>query len=165
MKGIVQNIPKSTDLLILQSIRKIIRAINQNSKKLKNSLNITTPQLICLNAINENDNLTLAKLAKEINLSPSTVVGILDRLEKKFLIRRNRGAVDRRQIEIKLLPAGKDIVDKTPLSLQDKFLENLNHLKQDEQATILKSLDKIVHMLAASNIEALPILITEEEEL
>jgi DNA-binding MarR family transcriptional regulator len=163
MKDIIQITPKSTDLLILQSIRKIIRAINQNSKKLRNSLNITTPQLICLNAINENNNLTLAKLAMEINLSPSTVVGILDRLEKKFLIQRSRGTADRRQIEIKLLPAGKDIIEKTPLSLQDKFLDNLNQLTQDEQIAILGSLDKIVVMLAANNIAALPILITEEE--
>lgn len=163
MKNIIQTTPKSTDLLILQAIRKIIRAINQNSRKLRNNLNITMPQLICLNAINENENLTLVKLSSTINLSPSTVVGILDRLEKKLLIVRSRNIIDRRQIGITLSPAGKEIVKDTPLSLQDKFLEKLTELKITEQETILKSLNQIVEMLSAQNIEAMPVLAVEEE--
>ena len=54
------------------------------------------PQLMCLRTVIANGPLTATAISREIHVSPSTVVGILDRLEDKGLIRRERGREDRR---------------------------------------------------------------------
>jgi DNA-binding MarR family transcriptional regulator len=90
-------VPKASyDLRILQALRRIIRAVDIHSHKLSTQHKITGPQLACLMAIKEEVPLTSGNLAKKVYLSPSTVVGIVDRLEEKKLVKRNRSSKDRR---------------------------------------------------------------------
>ena len=60
---------------MLRSIRRIIRAVDINSKLLQQQADITTPQLICLAAVAHEQNLTLKALSKNVDLSPSTTTG------------------------------------------------------------------------------------------
>ncbi|MBU2644584.1 MarR family transcriptional regulator, partial [bacterium] len=87
---------KRYDLMILQDLRRIMRAVDLYSKQLSIKYAITAPQLVCLLTIVESKMITVAALAKKIHLSPSTVIGILDRLEDKKLIARKRDVKDRR---------------------------------------------------------------------
>ena len=80
---------------ILKSIRRIIRAVDLHSRKLSSQHKITTPQLVCLLAIVEKEPTRLSDIAKSISLSPATVIGILDRLEAKGFVRRERSTTDR----------------------------------------------------------------------
>ena len=154
----------SNSILILQSIRKIIRAIDQHSRKLRSEFNITIPQLITLNNIADNPGITLAKLANLIHLSPSTLVGILDRLELKELVIKKRGVEDRRQVQINITHKGKKTLKDSPMLMQEKLLKRINTLSNKEQAEIILSLDKISSMICAENVDAAPILEIKECE-
>jgi len=70
------------------------------SHKLAVESGVTVPQLSCLLRIVEVGPLSLKTLATEVDLSASTMVGIIDRLEKKDLVKRERSTVDRRQVLI-----------------------------------------------------------------
>ena len=158
-KGVEQNIPDERyDLLILQSLRRIIRAVDIYSKQLSVKYAITTPQLVSLMTIVENKVITAATLAKKIHLSPSTVVGILDRLEEKKLISRKRDKQDRRLVKIKPTTKGKEYAKSAPSPLQDKLKESLSVLSNLEQAAISLSLSKIVELMEAEEIDASPLL-------
>ena len=102
------------DLRILQSLRRIIRAVDLHSKRLEQNLKLTGPQLVCLLEIEAREPITAAQLAKLVYLSPSTLVGILDRLENKALIVRNRSARDRRQVKVTLSEQGREFCSKAP---------------------------------------------------
>ena len=69
------------DLRVLQALRRIIRAVDLHSRKLLAQHRITGPQLVCLLAVEENQPVTGSAIARHVHLSPSTVIGILDRLE------------------------------------------------------------------------------------
>lgn len=148
------------DLAILQSLRRIIRAVDIHSRQLKSKYDVTGPQLVCLMTIVDQKSLTVANLAKEIHLSPSTVVGILDRLEEKKLISRKRDKRDRRVVKVTATSKGKDFIKNAPSPLQDKLGLSLSKLSQLEQATISLSLKRIVELMEAENIDAAPILQT-----
>ena len=148
------------DLQILQSLRRIIRAVDIHSRQLKQKFNITAPQLVCLLAIVENEVLTVATLAKEIHLSSSTVVGILDRLEEKGLVERNRDKKDRRVVKVTATDEGKSFASSSPSPLQDKLGSSLIQLSVLEQSTISLSLKRIVELMEAEEIDAAPILQT-----
>jgi len=139
------------DLRILRALRRITRSIALHSRHLAACSHITAPQLICLRAVIANGPLTATAISREIHVSPSTVVGILDRLEDKGLIRRERGREDRRIVFVSATEAGRALADQAPSPLQKKLADALNALPELEQATITLSLERIVDLMEAGS--------------
>ncbi|MFA5596065.1 MAG: MarR family winged helix-turn-helix transcriptional regulator [Pusillimonas sp.] len=142
------------DLRILRALRRITRAVALHSRQLSAVSNITAPQLVCLRAVVENGPLTATALSREIHVSASTVVGILDRLEDKGLVRRERGREDRRIVFVWPTEAGIALAQGTPSPLQQKLAESLNALPELEQATITLSLERIVDLMESEGVVA-----------
>ena len=145
-------------LQILASIRRIMRAVDIYSRKLVKEYNLTTPQHICLLTIVEAGPITVTELGKEVSLGQSTVVGILDRLEEKEMIHRERDTADRRKVYLSATELGKNTIEHSPSPLQDKLADALNKSSELEQSTIALSLENICEMMEAQDIEAGPIL-------
>lgn len=135
------------ELSILQSLRQMTRAAEIYSKKLAAEHSITGPQLVCLLTIKERQPVTAAEVAKEVHVSPSTLVGVLDRLEQKSLIERRRDQKDRRRVAISLSPFGCELVESAPPPLHDKLSERLKSLSELEQASISLALKKVVSLM------------------
>jgi len=150
----------SYDLRILQALRRIIRAVDIHSHKLFTQHKITGPQLACLMAIKEEAPLTSGNLAKKVYLSPSTVVGIVDRLEEKKLVERKRSSKDRRQVHISITSQGTQLISDAPSLLQDTLASALVDLPEIEQVSIILSLEKLVDLMEARHIGAAPVLET-----
>lgn len=146
------------DLRILKSIRQIIRIVEISSKNLSQQYRITAPQLLCLQTIIANPGATSVAIAREMFLSPSTIVGILDRLEMKGYITRNRTSKDRRKVLIYPTETGKDFSEKAPSLLQEKLINGLEELSDLEQTNIALSLEKVVLILEGQKINASPLL-------
>lgn len=142
-----QTEPPQYDVEILQSIRRIIRAVEMYSKKLSSCHKITGPQLVCLLTIREHAPITASRIAKNVHLSPSTVVGVLDRLEEKELISRERDHEDRRRVYVKLTDTGHALAKQAPSPLQDRLTQALNGLSHLELSTIALALEKIATLM------------------
>lgn len=151
---------KRFDLRVVQALRRIIRAVDLHSRKLSARHQITGPQLVCLLSIGESAPITLSELARTIHLSPSTVLGIVDRLEVKGLARRERDLKDRRLVRISLTGPGRDLVANAPSPLQDTLAHAMSQLPAEQQATIARSLERIVELMEVRDIDAAPILET-----
>ena len=104
--------------------------------------------------------MTTSAIAKHVHLSPSTVIGILDRLEAKNLIARARDHKDRRLVHVSLTKEGKELVATAPSPLQDTLADAMTELPEEEQAIIVESLERIVSMMEVRDIDAAPILET-----
>ncbi|HKJ04521.1 MAG TPA: MarR family transcriptional regulator [Geopsychrobacteraceae bacterium] len=150
----------SYDLRILQALRRIIRAVDIHSHRLSSLHNITAPQLACLMAIKEEAPISCGNLAKKVYLSPSTVVGIVDRLEEKKLVSRYRGNKDRRLVHLLITPTGEKLVEEAPSLLQETLANALVELPKIEQVSITLALEKLVDLMEARHIGAAPLLET-----
>lgn len=148
------------ELRIIQSLRRIIRAIEIHSQKLSHDYQITGPQLGCLLAIKENGAMTATRLARTLYLSASTVVGIVDRLEEKGLLARIRSTEDRRQVQVSLTQAGEKLTESAPSPLQETLSSSLKNLPVLEQVSMTLALDRLVNLMEAEEISAAPILET-----
>lgn len=146
------------DLRVLRALRRIIQAVDIHSRKLAGVHKITTPQLVTLLWIVESGSSTASDIAKQIHLSNSTVVGILDRLESKGLVVRERSTHDRRLVHVRATSAGEHLARSAPSPLQDVFANALHQLPEQEQRTIAESLERIVDLMAARDIDAAPLL-------
>jgi DNA-binding MarR family transcriptional regulator len=144
---------------ILCALRRIIRAVDIYSRKLNNNSGLTTPQLLCLHSLEKAETMTLSELTREVNLSGSTVNGIVDRLEAKGYVIRKRSTQDRRRVYLHMTEAGKNAVQKAPSLLQDKLSSALAKLPESEQATITAALEQVVGLMELENVETSPNLI------
>jgi DNA-binding MarR family transcriptional regulator len=114
--------------------------------------------LICLLTIAKNKSMTATTISREVFLSPSTIVGILDRLEVKGLIKRERSQVDRRVVTVEVTELGRKIVKRSPSPLQERLQRRLSELPSTEQEEIASSLERVVSFMEASDVDAAPIL-------
>ncbi len=145
-----------TNIVLL--LRQIVRAIELDSKKLSTQFNTTPAQLLALRGLLKADSRTLAGLAEEVGLSSSTMVGVVDRLEKKGLLVRNRAVIDRRAVNIIITDAGKNYLKNSPKLLQDRLVSRLSTIDDSQKTVILESLEKVSMILDAEDIDASPVL-------
>jgi len=152
--------PNEYEESILRSIRRIIRAVDSQSRFLANNFGITGPQLVCLRMLARRGEMTLSSLAKEVSLSQGTITGIVDRLASRNLITKKRSEKDRRAILAAIAPEGREIISRSPSFLQDRFIGRLTSLPQQNQVVINAVLDQVVVMMGAEDVDAAPVLTT-----
>jgi DNA-binding MarR family transcriptional regulator len=148
-------------LRVLQALRQIIREVDLYSRHLLREYEITGPQLITLLTVKEYELVTVSAIARHIYLSPSTVIGILDRLEAKGLIRRDRDLKDRRLVHVSLTEQGKALARNAPSPLQDAFAGAMRKLPETELVMIAESLERIVGLMQLQHMDTAPILESE----
>lgn len=146
------------DQQVLRSLRRIFHAVDRHSRRLARQHGLTEPQAICLHAIHEAGQINPGQLARIVSLSPPTVTGILDRLERRGLIQRARTARDKRQVVVCLTDTGKQVLAASPPPLQERFTQRLSALPPARQRRIAEALNEVVKLLEAENIDAAPLL-------
>ena len=134
-------------LRVVRALRQIIYAVDLHSRRLSAEHKLTAPQLDCLLTIEEHQPVTASAIARSVHLSPSTVVGVLDRLEVKGLVLRERGAKDRRLVWLSLTDQGRSLVESAPSSLQKTLAEAMRELSEETTTAIAESLERIVELM------------------
>jgi len=152
---------ETTDILI--QIRKIVRSINLESKKIQKEYGVSIPQVLCLNYLHEAPNFqaTQGELKRFLNLNSSTVSGIVHRLEKKGLVARLPKSGDKRVVNIALTSAGDELIVSMPSLLHEQLSNKLKTLNNKDLKQIEDSLDQLVHLLDIQSVEASPVITIE----
>lgn len=138
---------------IMQSLRRIIKSLQDYSQTVFSHFGITGPQLWALKTINQLGSLSLGELSKRMYLHPSTISGVIDRLEKKGYLVRDRIENDRRVVRVQLTPKGKMLVRKAPNPVQGKMIYGLRKLKKEKLNLIYESVQKLVEIMEAKNLK------------
>ena len=133
---------------VLQAIRKIVHAADSYSKRVERSAGITIPQLVLLRTLQSGGEMTTNRLANAVSLAPPTVVAILDKLEKRGLIGRHRGTVDRRVVFVRLTEDGTAALAAAPRPLDLRFVERFAALPLERQTALVGALEEVVELMA-----------------
>lgn len=149
---------------ILKDIRKILRAVHLESKRLQREYGVSIPQLLCLNYLQANKNhaATHKELTKVLDLNPSTVTGILERLEKKSLLKKIPSDTDRRTAIIRLTTKGEEILGDIPPLFHDRLQRQLDGLSDSRRRQLSESLKLLVDLLNIESFDAAPIISADE---
>ena len=140
------------------ALRRVIRATDLHSKHLAKTTGLTAPQILLLQTIRDKGEVTIGELANEISLSQATVTTILDRLEKRELVYRERSKEDKRKVHAYLTDRAGEILKEAPIPLQEHFTREFGDLQKWEQTMIISSLQRVAQMMDAQHIDASPVL-------
>jgi len=137
---------------VLIALRKIIQAIDLNSKQLVKRVGLTGPQLVILQYISAVEEISVGEVAKNVSLSQGTVTGILERMEKRGLVARHRSRHDKRRVLVRITESGKKFLQKAPPVMEESFLKKFNQLQNWEKTMILAALQRLVSMMDARGL-------------
>jgi MarR family transcriptional regulator, organic hydroperoxide resistance regulator len=84
--------------------------LQSTSKRMEATLGITGPQRLVLRIVSQRPGLSPGEVARSVHLHPSTITGILQRLVKKGLLRRERDSKDHRRIRLRSQAAARGFV-------------------------------------------------------
>ena len=149
---------------ILVKLRKIIRSINLESKKIEKELGISIPQLLVLKYLSDqSDYRAFAKdIKRYINLNASTVSGIISRLESKGLVAKSQKANDKRAIYIILTAKGAELLHKSPSTLQEKLSKRLKKLTKAQTEELDRNIELLTLIMDVEDMDAAPLLTIDE---
>lgn len=152
-----------TDILI--NIRKILRSINLESKRVQKEYGISIPQYLCLNFLNHQPEYkaTSTEIKKHLNLNASTVTGIISRLESRGYIAKLPNEVDKRSTYIYLTALGEKTVNTIPALSHEKLSEKLKNLSQNDLSKVQSSLELLVQFMEVESIDASPLITSDDK--
>jgi DNA-binding MarR family transcriptional regulator len=134
---------------ILIKIRRIVRSINLESKKVQKDFGVSIPQILCLEYLKNSPGYqaTQKSIREHLNLNSSTVTGIIGRLEKKGYLARLPKSGDKRVMNIALTSSGDALLKRTPDLLQQRLDAKLKGLSKEDLERIGSTLDRLIEML------------------
>ena len=146
----------------LVALRRIFLSTETASRSLAKQYGLTPTQLLCLQVIDGEDEPTPSVVARTLSISHGTATALLDRLEEREMIVRERTNGDRRRVSLRLLERGEWALGAAPGSLQRRFEDRFGRLEGWEKAFLVAALERVANILEAEDIEAAPVLATGE---
>ena len=107
-------------------------------------LDITPGLFGVLVIIDANPGLKQTELAKATHLDRSTVVSVIDNLERRALVERRAAASDRRSNSLHLTADGKTLLKRLKRLVAEHEQRIKENLSETEQATLVRLMRKIL---------------------
>ncbi|WP_020153714.1 MarR family winged helix-turn-helix transcriptional regulator [Caldibacillus debilis] len=132
-------------------IQRLLVAFHHLRKKLDQDMQtmtsypVTRTQFILLLLISREGSPKLARLAEEMNVQPSAITVLIDRLEKLNYVKRITDPDDRRSVRVELTPLGREIIHDFRQRRRGILKSYLNRLSEEEIRTLTELLEKIAN--------------------
>ncbi len=138
---------------ILMCYLRVTQHMSQQFRSHFEQLDLTFPQALVLSVLEEDGPMPISSLAERTGSANSTISGIIDRLERLELARRERSQTDRRVIYVEATPKCKRLMSQAEASVSGYFSSLLNDIPQEDKALIMSALQKLDAALDAKSKE------------
>lgn len=129
---------------ITQQLRILFKAVQAHSKRVEKLCGLSSAKLWMLHEITNDPGIKVSQLAKVLSIHPSTCSNMLDKLEDKNLIYRNRSKTDQRTVHLHPTQQGAKLLQMAPSPPQGKLSSTLQKLSQPQLANLEKSLEALL---------------------
>jgi DNA-binding MarR family transcriptional regulator len=112
---------------------------------IKENVRVTTAQAGILFLLKQKDGRTMSELSQILSIDNSTITGLVDRLEKTGLVRRDASPHDRRASHVFINPQGIEEVDKAKRVIRMVNQEIKNGFSAEELESFNRILRSFFH--------------------
>lgn len=130
--------------ILSYKLKAVFQQLVEASKCIYQEVGITRANYVKMHLIYEQPGITQAELAEQSGADRNVITKMIDKLEEKQYVRRERNTRDRRSFSLYLTPEGEKIVhDYWPTFIQDEQ-DCLNKLSPQEQKLFVDMLEKLM---------------------
>jgi len=136
---------RKTALKLWVVLARCFNSFAQNEAQQLKAFDLTAPQFGVLEALAHLGPMKMCDIGNKLLMSGANVTGVVDRLEKKGLVRRMMDAEDRRMFLIHLTAEGSKVIVKLfPIHAEqiEVFTDALNAKEKRQLTDLLKKLGK-----------------------
>src|SRR5438552_4800493 len=101
--------PAGETLQFMQRMWELVHALDVRSKRMAQQIGVTGPQRLVIRLVGQQPGQTASEIAATLGKHPSTLTGVLARLEERALLLRAADVADRRRARFTLTAAGKRV--------------------------------------------------------
>lgn len=132
---------------ILKNFRIIFRALRAHAKSVEKGTGTNTTQLWMLWEISKAPGIKVTKLSEILSIHQTTCSNILDKIQQKDLIRRDRSGPDQRIVHLYLTEKGARLLADAPEPAQGLIVDALRRMPDEVLASLEESLNTLVGAL------------------
>ena len=132
---------------VIKRIKRLKEGMHGNIEKNFREMKLTGPQGMVVGILFKSGSLKIGEIASQMELSMSTVSGIIDRLERSGIITRTKSEADGRVIIVTLTD---DFRSKSAVKfkrIEEHWSEKLNQASEAEFNAIINGLDILEKLL------------------
>lgn len=139
---------------VLRQFRQVFNAVRTHFQQVEKAAGIGGAQLWALSVIGERDGLAVSELARALDIHQSTASNLVRALSERALVESVRQGPDRRVVQLRLLPAGRDILLRAPGPFSGVLPEALARLDPATLARLEEDLAALIDTLDADTAGA-----------
>jgi len=139
---------------IVVGLRRIVRALEVYSHEVRRDFGLTAPQLWALKTLARRGPLTTGELAQALLVHQSSTSLLIQRLERRGLVRRVRQKDDRRFVRVELTDRGASLAAEAPAAAQGRLLHGLEAMPARHVRQIRRAIDELVTVMEAEDLDA-----------
>lgn len=140
--------------LIVQGLRRIVRALHSFSQDVYRQYGLTGPQLWALKTLQREGRMSAGQLARALAVHQSSISILVDRLERRGLVSRVRARGDGRFVLIELTKRGLALSAMAPEPAQGRLLHGLQAMSRTDVTHIRRAVDRLVQLMEAGDTTA-----------
>jgi len=148
---------------VLKNFRIIFRSVQTYSRCVEKESGVSAAQLWMLWELYNEPGLTVSRLANVLSIHQSTCSNMLDKLQQKGLIFRDRNSSDQRVVRLFLTESGAALLEKAPRPAQGALADVLLRLPDSALVDLDSGLVQLVAALKVKDKEDGMIPITGAE--
>ncbi|WP_455204264.1 MarR family winged helix-turn-helix transcriptional regulator [Kaarinaea lacus] len=135
---------------IVQDLRVVVRTIHAHSRWVEKQCGVSAVQLWTMWELFASPGQKVSDLSKALSIHQSTASNMLDKLEEKSLIRRDRSGPDQRVVRLFLTKKGSDLLSEAPRPAQGAVQDALKRMSDDELTSLKTGLDALINHMTFS---------------
>lgn len=139
-------------MVFMQVLWAVAHALESASKRMHAQLGVTGPQRLVLRIIGHHGRISAGALAEIMHIHPSSLTGMLQRLEQAELIRRESDPFDRRRALLELTRRGMRLNDQREGTIEAIVDEALGQLSKERVGTTKAVLNAIAAALGSEPV-------------
>jgi DNA-binding MarR family transcriptional regulator len=139
---------------IVQGLRRIVKALHTYSRDVQREFGLTGPQLWAMKTLARTGPMTTGCLAEALVVHQSSLSILLNRLERRGLVRRSRDPDDRRVVVLDLTDKGRATATRAPEPAQGRMLHVLEGMTAAEVHDLYRAIERLVGSMEAEHISA-----------
>jgi len=132
-------------------ILQLVRAVQNGMQNISTDHAVSGSQLWALWHISAQPGMRVSDLAKAMQIRQSTASNLLDKLEERAFIRRERQTRDTRVVCVFLTPAGQIVVRDVPGPMQGRMRNALQQLSASELKGLERGIARLMELLNSAH--------------
>jgi DNA-binding MarR family transcriptional regulator len=126
--------------VVLDSVRILLRSIRLNNVDVERELGLSLAQLFVMQQLLRHDGSSVNDLAELTRTHQSSVSVVVRKLAERGFVEKRVSANDGRRAELSLTPAGRELLARSPATVQARLEDGLNQIGATRTRALAESL-------------------------